>query len=93
MVIFCQNKRIENGKEHVVCNRYLLDLPQCLIDALRKNPGEKIRFRCATCPTYDRWPVMYADSEGKIIWESSGEKPDFDSKLKFDEVIVTEQVA
>jgi hypothetical protein len=36
---------------------------------------------------------MYADTEGKIIWESSGEKPDFDSKLKFDEVIVTEQVA
>ena len=93
MVILCQNKRIENGQTSVRCSRFLGDIPQCAVDALKKNPGEKMIFRCATCPSYDRWVSISYGADGKSTWESSGDKPDFSNEMKFDTVFKTEQVA
>lgn len=93
MVILCQNKRIENGDKTVKCNRFLAAVPQCMIDSLKSNPGEKIILRCATCPGYDRWVSIYYTPEGELAWESSGDKPDFTVELKFDTIFLTEQFA
>lgn len=93
MVVSCQNKRIENGETSVRCERFLADIPQCAIDSLKSNPGEKMVFRCPTCPSYDRWVSIYYDATGNLVWESSGEKPDFSSEMKFDTIYKTEQVA
>jgi hypothetical protein len=93
MVILCKNTRIENGEKTVPCKRFLADIPQCAIDSLKANPGEKMIFRCATCPGYDRWISVYYNSTGGAVWESSAEKPDFTVEMNFDVVFRTEQFA
>ena len=93
MVILCKNTRIENGEKTVQCKRFLASVPQCAINALKSNPGQKMTFRCATCPGYDRWISIYFDRDGKSVWESTADKPDFTIEMDFDVVFKTEQFA
>lgn len=90
--IKCNNTRNDRGVIEK-CDRFFMVLPDCLVDALRQHPGQKIITRCPTCPSYQRWIEIYYDKDKGLVWESVADKPiDFGDELTFDTVINSEQV-
>jgi len=91
--IKCKNDRNEKGTIKR-CSRFFVFIPDCVVDALKAHPGEKIVNRCPTCPSYQRWAAVYYDRENGLVWETI-EKPDseqFDKELQFDMVMNSKQV-
>jgi hypothetical protein len=89
--IKCRNTRNEKGTV-VTCNRFLIQLPQCVIDSLTYNPEEKIIVRCPTCPRVVRWAAVYYRQEVGFIWEVIKNPKNFDKDFTFDHVINCEEV-
>ena len=88
----CRNTR--NEKNSVIkCDRFLIQLPQCVIDNLKSNPGEKILLRCPTCPSFVRWVEIYYDSETGLTWGTVKKPEQFEPELNFDHVIHCEEVS
>jgi hypothetical protein len=87
----CKNTRNENNQV-VTCNRFLKALPDCVVAALKANPGEKMFSRCPTCPGYQRWIEIYYDVNRGMVIESTSKPSDFGTDLEFDTIINSEQV-
>jgi hypothetical protein len=83
-LIKCNNTRNEKGQIEK-CDRFLVDVPQCVVDALRRNPGERITMRCPACSLKDRWVQVYYGEDG-LTWEALVDKPDFGDELVYDSV-------
>lgn len=87
----CNNTR--NEKNTIVkCDRYFVQLPQCIIDNLKSNPGEKIILRCPTCPSMFRWVAIYYSEKDGYVWETIKKPQRFDNEMKFDLIINSEQI-
>lgn len=91
-IIKCNNTRHSKG-DIEKCDRFFIQIPDCLIEALKANPGERIITRCPTCPSYQRWTSIYYDVDRGMVWESMSDKPEtFESEMKFDVVDKSEQI-
>ena len=92
-IIKCNNTRHAKGGEIEKCDRFFLQLPRCLVDAMKNNPDQRIIVRCPTCPSYQRWIGIYYDAERGMVWESMVDKPEeFEPEMVFDVIDKSEQV-
>ena len=90
MKILCKNTRIEKFNK-VECRRYLGSVPESVVEALKANPGQAIKFRCPTCPPSQRFIKVYYDNDNQLIWESTSLTPD-GAELQYDNMIISDQV-
>lgn len=89
--IKCRNTRNEKNTI-VTCERFLIHLPQCVIESLKQNPDEKIILRCPACPSVVRWTAVYYSTENGFVWEVIKNPRNFDSDFEFDSIINCEEV-
>lgn len=74
------------------CNRFLIQLPQCAIDSLKSNSGQKVIVRCPACKEEQRWVEVYYDKESGFVWRITDRPKGFDKEMKFDTIIKSEQI-
>jgi hypothetical protein len=87
----CRNTRNEKGNI-VKCDRFLIQLPQCVIDSLKSNPENRIVLRCPTCPSVVRWTAIYYNNDSKFVWETIKNPRNFETEFQFDHVVNCEEV-
>jgi len=87
--IKCLNRLIRANQKRP-CLKFLGIIPECVKDALKSNPGEKLILRCPACAPDVRWIAIFYD-EG-FVFEAM-DKPVFDDNMVFDRIEDIEQVA
>lgn len=88
-IVRCKNKRIDNSGEQKTCNRFLICLPQDVLDHLKE--GQKIITRCPSCKAMKFNVIKY---EGrKLVYESIKNPYIADLKsAEFDDELISEEV-
>ena len=79
-----------DGKE-VECGRWIAALTDMQVDMLKIDPEGGPVFRCPSCHPDQRWIKIYSE-DGKVVFESLNNHPDFKEDLKCDEFIICKQV-
>jgi len=93
--ILCQNVRLDSEGRRVLCNRFLGELTELQIDILKIQPNQRCVFRCPLCPSEIRWVEVRWEgtpTQGKLVFATTDQKPNFNDNLEFDQVNVFEQV-
>ena len=93
MRIECENRKLRDGGYEGDCGRFLMGIPDCVIEALRSNPGEKMTLRCPSCPTITKFIHIYFNEQGQSVFETLDAPVKFDRKMEFDILLTTSQGA
>lgn len=80
----------DTAGRNIECNRILAVLTDLQVDILRVD-SEKPIFWCPRCQSEQRW-IEIGNEDGRIIFRVLDEHPEFKDELKYDELIICQQV-
>lgn len=85
--IKCRNEISVKGEKRP-CDKFLVILPDCVMSALRDNPGKAIILRCHDCPGEIKWVDVLYDSQNGFTWKNHDGDIDFGSEeaMQFDQI-------
>jgi hypothetical protein len=90
----CKNKRFDSEAQQRRCNRFLVCLPDWVIQGLKErenDPEGKIIARCPSCKVNKFAEIKFKN--GKSVFESVRmENLEVMPSLIFDEMIITEEI-
>jgi len=79
--------------ETVKCTKFLADVPECVVEALKAHPNETLTLRCGSCEKEYRFINVYYDKSKGLTFKATSDQPDWDGEvLKFDDLRNVEQI-
>lgn len=88
--VYCKHKVLSKDAGSKECRRILADLPACVIQSLKDNPGQFLTFRCPRCPPYNRW--IQVGYTGAGLTFKAVPEPSLGEEIRFDSIEHTEEM-